>query len=146
MSKKLFISVVTLLILLVTTTSFAFDKVPVAKKAVVEKNLFAALESGNKGLQKSAIYMLGNIGSDRAVLPLLSYLKYSEDENVRIAAAWSLCQIGDARGLYAVKQAVSFDPSLKVRNACAWHYEVYVKQGTFRFAPGQAPSVSVASK
>jgi hypothetical protein len=146
MNKKLVLSIVTLLILVVTTTSTAFDKVSVSKKAVIEKNLFAALMSGNKGLQKSAIYMLGDMRSSQAVLPLLSYLKYGEDENIRIAAAWSLCQIGDARGLYAVKQSVLFDPSVKVRNACAWHYEVYVKQGTFKFAPGQAPSVSLAAQ
>jgi hypothetical protein len=51
----------------------------------------------------------------------------------RIVAALALARIGDARGAYAVKQAVKFDPSRRVRNICAYYYNEYVKAGSFQF-------------
>jgi HEAT repeat protein len=77
--------------------------------------------------------MLGAIQSDRAVIPLMAALNSSTDEHVRVAAAWSLCRIGDARGVYAVKMATKFDDSNKVQARCAWYYETMVEPGTFTF-------------
>ena len=107
---------------------------PNVNKTLVEDNLFVGMASDNLGLQRSCALMLGKIQSDRAVVPLMAVLHTRADENIRIAAAWALCNIGDARGVYAVKMAVKYDASPKVQATCAWYYENLVKQGTFSFS------------
>jgi HEAT repeat protein len=109
-----------------------------ATSARAEQNLLVGLASENIGLQESAAYMLGEMSSDRAVIPLMRMLR-SERESARIVAALALCRIGDARGVYAVKRASSFDESAQVRQRCAWFYEQYVAPGSFAFAP-EAPT------
>ena len=106
--------------------------------ARAEENLLVGLASENIGLQESAAYMLGELNSDRAVIPLMHMLR-SERESARIVAALALCRIGDARGVYAVKRASAFDESAQVRQRCAWFYEQYVAPGSFAFAP-EAPA------
>ncbi len=75
---------------------------PHANKALIEQNLFNGLEYNNLGLQRSCILMLGKIQSEGAVLPLMAILHDNPDIDLRAAAAWALCRIGDARGVYAV--------------------------------------------
>jgi HEAT repeat protein len=106
-----------------------------ANKPLIEENLICGLRTDNQSVQRSCILILGQIQSERAVIPLMSILHNSPEENLRLAAAWSLCRIGDARGVYAVKMAVKFDESSKVRVTSAWYYEQYVKQGTFIISP-----------
>jgi hypothetical protein len=101
---------------------------------VIVENLLTGLSTDNAGLQRSSAFKLGELRSDAAVIPLMALLHNNENEDVRIAAAWALCQIGDARGTFAVKQAVTFDDSKKVRATCAWYYETYVHPGTFKFS------------
>jgi HEAT repeat protein len=137
-----------LLVVLVAACSgaaFADDPLPpTANKKLIEDNLFVGLESDNAGLQRSCAYMLGVIQSSRATIPLMRELRFSEDEDMRVAAAWALCRIGSGVGVYAVKTAVRYDDSEKVQNACAWFYETYVKGGTFVFKESQ-PSLAVSS-
>ena len=104
---------------------------PSANKTDVEGNLLVGLATDNLGLQRSCAIMLGMIQSDRAVVPLMAALRNNSDENVRIAAAWALCNIGDARGIYAVKMAIKNDESTRVKINCAWYYENLREQGTF---------------
>ena len=115
---------------------------PNANKALIEENLFIGLAYNNLGLQRSCALMLGEIQSNRAVVPLMDVLHNSTDENLRVAAAWALCKIGDARGVYAVKMAVKYDENLKVKSTCAWYYENLVKQGTFTFAQPESPIIA----
>jgi len=116
-----------------------------ALSAQAEQNLLIGLASDNLGLQESAAYMLGEMSSDRAVIPLMRMLR-SERASARIVAALALCRIGDARGVYAVKRASSFDDDAQVRQRCAWFYEQYVEPGSFAFmtkapeVPGQLAS------
>jgi len=98
-----------------------------------EINLYIGLQSGNSSVRRSAAMQLGRMQSKDAVIPLMSILHDSGDENVRIVAAWALCAIGDPIGVYAVKRAVEFDKSDKVRLQCAWYYENLVRPGTFMF-------------
>jgi HEAT repeat protein len=102
-------------------------------KELIEVNAMIGLETSNSGLQRSCALMLGKLQSERAVIPLMTIFRNHPDENVRIAAAWALCKIGDARGVYAVKRAVKYDESPKVQSVCAWYYENLVKPGTFIF-------------
>jgi FOG: HEAT repeat len=106
---------------------------PTANKPLIENNLFIGLASDNPGLQRSSALMLGTIQSGRALTPLMIALWDNPNENVRIAAAWALCQIGDINGINAVYRAVKNDPSLKVMLTCAWFYNAYIQKGTFIF-------------
>lgn len=125
----------TALIVAVTVPVTAQDPVlpPSANRSVVEKNLLIGLASDNAGLQKSAALMLGKIKSESARIPLMAALHTSESEDLRVAAAWALCRIGNTIGTTAVKRSAIFDESNRVQIACAWYYENYVKKGTFVF-------------
>ena len=108
------------------------------------ENLLIGLNSENDGLRRSSAYILGEIKSDEAVIPLMRALKSSTDERTQIVAALSLCKIGDARGVFAVKQEVRFSESDKVKNCCSWFYNQYVKGGTFEY-PASASMTSLLS-
>jgi hypothetical protein len=101
-------------------------------------NLLIGIQSDNDGLRESAAYYLGEYRCPNAVLPLMAMLKNSEREATRIVAALALCRIGDARGAYAVKQAVKFDSSEKVRVLAAFYYNEYYRSGTFAFVPKES--------
>jgi len=110
------------------------------------KNLLLGVgdEINNCGLRRSAIYMLGELVAQEAVIPLMKVLHSCPDEKSRLAAAWALCKIGDARGEYAVKQAVRFDESSNVKLHCAWYYNLYVNDGTFAFYPSVGAPTQIA--
>ncbi len=117
---------------------------PIANKTSIEDNLLIGLATNNIGLQRSCALMLGKIESDRAVIPLMATLHNHPDGNVRIAVAWALCKIGDARGVYAVKMATKYDESDRVQATCAWYYENLVKRGTFTFIQPEEQMVAIA--
>ena len=123
---------VLLLGVVVLSTAAATDK---ANEAICRAipNLLVALQSDNAGLRESAAYYLGEYKCDAAVIPLMSLLRNDERETTRIVAALALCRIGDARGTFAVKRAVLFDESARVRNLCAWYYTQYHQPGAFAF-------------
>jgi len=77
--------------------------------------------------------MLGEQKVTRAVVPLMNMLHSDDEESSRIVAALSLCRIGEARGVYAVRQAAKFDKSERVQRVCAWFYNEYVQPGSFAF-------------
>ena len=105
---------------------------PEEYKAAVE-NLLVGLQSDNQGLQKSCAYMLGVLEAEEAVIPLMRLLRNCDQSCTRCQAALALCRIGDARGIYAVKQAVRFDDCPQLRLRAAWYYNQYVREGTFVF-------------
>jgi hypothetical protein len=117
-----------------------------AKYDTAVKNLLIGTgdENTNCGLRRSAIYVLGQLKAKEAVIPLMKVLHSCPDEKSRMAAAWALCQIGDGRGEYAVKQAVRFDESAKVKMHCAWYYNLYVSDGTFAFYPSVNTPTQIA--
>ena len=108
--------------------SFAATNPVAAKKKsfnrdLVIKNLLIGVNSDNQGLKLSSGYYLGELKSDEAVISLMNILKNSENSEERIMAALSLSKIGDARGIYAVKQAIKFDESERVRKLCSLFYQ-----------------------
>jgi len=131
-----------LLVVIYAVPAIAGESVlpPNADKELIEENLFIGITSDNLGLQRVCALMLGKIQSNRAVIPLMNVLHTNADENMRVAAAWALCKIGDARGVYAVKMAVKYDECKKVQVMCAWYYENLVKQGTFTFVQPELPA------
>ncbi|RPI04592.1 MAG: HEAT repeat domain-containing protein [Ignavibacteriae bacterium] len=102
-------------------------------KELIEENYLVGLQSENAGLQRSCALMLGQMRSSRAVVPLIHILKENTHPELKIAAAWALCTIGDSRGTFAVKQAVEFNDCCETQLACAWYYENLVQPGTFYF-------------
>jgi len=118
------------------TTSFASEKdnqVAEKKYEMAEVNLLVGLHSDNLGLRESSAYMLGELKSGKAVIPLMNLLRSEEHESSRVVAALALCRIGDERGVYAVKQAAKFDDNEFVQQKCAWFYDQYVRPGSFDF-------------
>lgn len=102
--------------------------------ARAEENLLVGLKSDNQGLREGSAYMLGELRSSKAVLPLMAILRSNEPETSRIVAALALTRIGDARGVYAVKRAASFDESERVQQKCAFFVNAYAQPGAFEFA------------
>lgn len=136
--KTTFVLLAALVVLLTAASAQEMVLPAKANRTAIEGNLMLGLKSENIGLQRSAALMLGKIRANDAVIPLMAVLHNSEDSGVRMAAAYALCKIGDAKGTYAVKQAVKFDDCCKVKLASAWYYEQYVKKGTFAFKPAEA--------
>ena len=121
------------LIVLLTITSLGLAAEPAREgrlinKEVVVENLMIGLKSDNNGLISSSAFYLGEIKSQEAVIPLMKILKNSDEEELRIRAALSLLKIGDARGIYAIKRAIKFDESKRVRDICSKFYNNYLTQ------------------
>ena len=117
MKKYLLGFVVTLVLL--TGDSFA-SSLTKKDSAIMrgEKNLMIGLNASNYGLKSSAAQILGDIKSQKAVIPLMKILKSSDDDNLRIIAALSLYKIQNPMGMFAVRQAIRFDESDRVRKIC----------------------------
>jgi hypothetical protein len=129
-------------------TSYGFDKSAVenmeTKKAAI-KNLLIGLKSENYGLRTSAAFILGEIKAEEAVLPLMHMLTTEDCENARIVAALALYKIDNSKGIFAVKQAIRYDDSERVRKMCTnFYYEnLRLKYG---FPVYSADSSEVATK
>jgi hypothetical protein len=108
---------------------------PAADLELTEAKLLDDVHCDNCQTKESAIFDLGELRSEKAVIPLMDVLHSNEGESSRIVAALALCRIGDARGTFAVKRAATFDRSEKVRTIAAWFYNTYVKDGSFQFEP-----------
>ena len=129
MKKLSFIFVVSVIAIFMMTESFAKGPALPLSKSVqqsAEINLMVGLESENFGLKTSSAFLLGEIHSSKAVIPLMKILRSDENEEARITAALALYKIGDARGIYAVKQAIRFDESERVRKLCSKFYIAFI--------------------
>jgi hypothetical protein len=113
-----------------------------ANRSLIERNLLVGLSSTNDGLRYSCALRLGELKSTRAVIPLMALLKQCDNFKLKTAAAWALCNIGDARGTYAVKREVSFNECGKTKLVCAWYYETMVKSGSFVFRDVDLPMLA----
>ncbi len=129
---KVFITVssAVLFIVLCCTIAYGQDSIKVMSKlndASIDENYIKGVESNNLGLKVSATYYLGERGSGRAVIPLMAELHDAQSPDVRIIAALSLFKIGDARGIYAIKEAMTQDSDERVRNMCGIFYQMYLE-------------------
>lgn len=91
----------------------------------IEANYLAGLKSDNCGLRNSSAYFLGEIKSQKAVIPLMKILRNDKMECLRIYAALALVKIGDERGVFLVKQTAVFDDSERIANLCDKFYRAY---------------------
>ena len=90
----------------------------------IEDNYLVGLNSDVPGLQVSCAYFLGEMKSERAVIPLM---KMFRDENAmpgqRLMAAWSLYKIGDERGMYLIKCQGDDQECDYLRCLCEYYYK-----------------------
>ena len=110
---------------------------------LTESKLLDDVQCDDCQKRDNAMFDLGELRSEKAVIPLMAVLHSDADESSRIVAALALCRIGDSRGTYAVKRAAKFDSSEKVRTLSAWFYNTYVREGSFQFEP--APPAMASS-
>jgi HEAT repeat protein len=108
----------------------------VEKKSAIVDNLTVGIKSENTGLHTSASFVLSDLVNDgylnaedasKALIPLLKLLKYGETEEVRIAAALALYQLGDEIGIYQLRGVGKFDDDEKVAVVCRNLYYTYHK-------------------
>jgi len=129
MKKMWFLLVFFLSVLIFSTNVFSQ---PVPKRSVqlnetqITENLLVGTQSSNKGLCASSTYFLGELCCKKSVIPLLSILHNGKCEEIRILAALSLCKVGDARGIYAIKRAGIYDESDRVRRLCKKFYSAFL--------------------
>ncbi len=126
--KKLNFLLVILIPILLSIQIFP-QTVPDYKRTADEacfNSLLSGIDSENNGLQTGCAYMLGEVQCDKGVIPLLRVLHNDKREEARILAALSLYKIGDSRGIFAIKQAIRFDDSKRVRRLCKIFYNAYL--------------------
>ena len=126
----------TMMFLVVMLSVFLFSvnlySQPLPKRSVelnvdqIFENLLVGAKSCNKGLCASCTYLMGELCCKKSVIPLMKLLHDAECEEVRILAALSLCKIGDARGIFALKRNAIFDNSERVKRLCSIFYKAYV--------------------
>ncbi len=92
----------------------------------VEQNLLAGINSDNIGLQTSSAYFLGEMKSDRAMIPLLKLVQNGDTEEARIIAALSLYKIESKIGMYRLKYLAETDESELARRVFGRIYQKYV--------------------
>lgn len=123
--KNVHLIIVVFIVICLNNVSFSLDS-PVMKASVnievIFKNLMVGVKSDNYGLRTSSAMMLGELKADESVIVLLSMLHKEESDEARIAAALSLLKINDSRGIYAIKQAIRFDKSERVKRMCEKFY------------------------
>lgn len=117
--RNLFIVLFTFAFITAGTVSAKENPVKqMTNKANTELTLLRGLQTDNDGVKSGSAYMLGELKSDAAVIPLMAILHNDQNVRIRVAAALALVKIGDSRGLYAVKRAAEFDESEYVRTIC----------------------------
>lgn len=112
---------------------FSFGMNNPVKKSLVSremiiKNLLVGVKSDNYGLRTSSAFLLGEFQADESVIELLGMLHNEESDDARIMAALSLLKIEDERGIFAIKQAVKYDNSERVRKICEKFYNYYLEK------------------
>ena len=133
--KRLFVLSVAAIFVLITSTIFA-GETEKAKSTLtyeqIEDNLLAGLKTDNLGLNVSCAYMLGNMKSDRAVIPLMKMLRCEKDERAQLMAALSLMKIGDERGIFLIKRLAKFSDCERVKCMCERFTNVYLYEKYFK--------------
>jgi len=92
----------------------------------IEENMLLGIKSNNTGLQTSCAYFLGEMKSDRAMIPLLRLVSNGRTEATRIIAALSLYKIESNIGMYRLKYLAKTDDSELAKRVFDIIYKKYV--------------------
>jgi hypothetical protein len=129
MKTKIFSIILLLLAVTTTAPSFARANSNTPKTnsyEAIELNRLIGLASDNTGLRVSCAFNLGEMKSQKAVIPLMQLLREGSTEEERIIAALSLIKIGDAQGVYMVGRSGIFNDSEKTRRMCGKFYQSFL--------------------
>jgi hypothetical protein len=92
----------------------------------IEANMLTGIKSDNTGIQTSCAYFLGEMKSDRAMIPLLRLVQNGGTEEARIIAALSLYKIESKIGMYRLKYLSETDKSELAKRVFGRIYQTYV--------------------
>lgn len=84
-----------------------------------ESNYLEGLYSDVNNLRLCCAYFLGEMKSQKALIPLMEMFR-NEKDDTRLVAAWSLLKIGDPRGVYLVKSALDAKECKNIK--CMLHF------------------------
>lgn len=133
MKAKLTLATVLLAALLFTNFSYA-EVNKTNKKAntyeSIEENRLIGLASDNEGVRISAAFNLGEMKSEKAVIPLINRLREGTSEEERIIAALSLIKIGDPRGAFMVGRTAKYCDCARLSYFCEKFYQSYLNSKT----------------
>ena len=117
---------------------------PVVKEkySVIESNLLQGLKSEVEGLKVSCAYYLGEIKSQKAVLPLMKILRDDNCYAARIVAALSLIKIDDEQGVYMVKRTALFNNQDGVRKMSEKFYLAHLWHKYLELHPDKVQELS----
>jgi hypothetical protein len=135
MKRTTLMSVVIFAALALTALCNAQDGTRVYSENAV-KNLIIGINSNNEGLSRSSIYYAGKDKVAEAVGALVEKMWKEKNPNTRILIALSLYQIGDFKGLEAVKEQAVNDSDEKVKKVSALIFDEFYKNytGNYRFS------------
>jgi hypothetical protein len=91
----------------------------------IEANYLAGLSSTNAGVLASSIYFVGEMKSEKALLPLMRIFRETKSDEVKLLAAWSLLKIGNSRGTHLVKWEVNNGENKNIKEMLEWLYNDY---------------------
>ena len=110
LNKRFGLLTITLVFMLISFSQANQDSViPVDKNAKKEANYLSALNSNNESLRINSAYMLGEMRSKKAVIPLMDMFRQNKDKGAKLVAALSLLKIGDARGIFLIKRSIELN-------------------------------------
>ncbi len=72
----------------------------------IESNYLKGLDSDNPSLKVSCAYFLGELKSEKALIPLMDLFRNGQNDGAKLVAAWSLLKIGNPRGVNLVKRMI----------------------------------------
>jgi hypothetical protein len=121
-------------VVLVTTLLFGSALFAEGNKTVTQANTYESIElnrligltSDNDGLKVSSAFNLGEMKSQKAVIPLIALLREGKTDEERIIAALSLMKIGNAQGIFMVSRSAKYNGSGRVRFICERFYNGYL--------------------
>ncbi|MGE5429574.1 MAG: HEAT repeat domain-containing protein [Syntrophomonadaceae bacterium] len=99
-----------------------------AEKPDIEEELLKAVNSDDLNVRVSAAYVLGELKSSKAMIPLMRMLRQDECDGAKLMAALSLYKLGNAQSIFALKRAYEFNESARVKRMCAIFYNTWQAQ------------------
>jgi HEAT repeat protein len=130
MKRATLIPVMLFAVLALTTSGSAQDKIRAFYAEQAAKNLVIGINSDNEGLSRSSIYYAGKDKVTEAVDALIEKMGKEKDPDTRILIAFSLYQIGDFKGLEAVKEQTVNDSDQRVIKMSALIYDQFYRNYT----------------
>jgi len=117
-----------LLTIILSQASFSQTKGEIEKKFKDKavKALISDMNSSNRGVAQSAIYLAGFYKYAWTVDPLINILDDTlRETDTRILAAYSLFMIGDEKGLLAIRTASISSGNYMVQGTCDFIFNDY---------------------